>query len=145
MKYQLLAATLLAVSLGAASAAVAGGDPIGTWRMDSGKVTIEVTQCGENFCGTIVGLDKPLNKRGKPKRDRENPDKALRKRPVIGLTIINDMRPAGDNRWKGTIYNADDGKTYDSNMKLKNEDVMIVEGCVLVFCKDMTFERVVTQ
>jgi uncharacterized protein (DUF2147 family) len=145
MKRTFLAAALTGMTFLGAQASQAEDGPIGTWRMDSGKVTIEVTQCGSNFCGTIVGLDKPLNKRGKPKRDRENPDKALRKRPIIGLTIISDMRPAGENRWKGTIYNADDGKTYDSKMHLKNANVMIVEGCVLVFCKDMTFERVVTQ
>lgn len=144
MKYQLFAVSLLAATMGSA-AAVAASEPTGIWRMDSGKVTIEVAACGNSYCGKIVGLDKPLNKRGKPKRDKENPDKALRKRPVIGLTIISDMKRTGDDSWKGTIYNADDGKTYDSKMKLESENVMIVKGCVLVFCKDMKFERVVSQ
>lgn len=144
MKQLLTAAVLAGVTMISASAWALASDPSGVWRMDSGKVTIEVAPCGESYCGKIVGLDKPLNKRGKPKRDRENPDKALRKRPIIGLTIINNMRPNGANGWTGTIYNADDGKTYDSNMKLQNADVMIVEGCVLVFCKDMKFKRVTT-
>lgn len=144
MKRLLTAAGIAAMTMISASAWAVAGDPTGVWRMDSGKVTIEVLPCGESYCGKIVGLNKPLNKRGKPKRDRENPDESLRKRKIIGLTIINDMRPNGGKGWSGTIYNADDGKTYDSNMKLQGADVMIVEGCVLVFCKDMKFERVKT-
>lgn len=144
MKRLLTAAGLAGMTMISTSAWAAAGDPAGVWRMDSGKVTIEVAPCGNNYCGKIVGLAKPLNKRGKPKRDRENPDKALRKRTIIGLTIMSDMRPTGENSWEGTIYNADDGKTYDSKMNLRSADVMIVKGCVLVFCKDMTFERVKT-
>jgi uncharacterized protein (DUF2147 family) len=145
MKRIFLMAILAGLAVEGAKASQAGGSPEGLWRMDSGKVTIEVSPCGPNYCGKIVDLAKPLNRNGKPKRDRENPDRSLRKRPIIGLTIISDMRPVGENRWKGTIYNADDGQTYDSKMKLQSEDVMIVEGCVLMFCKDMTFERVIEQ
>ena len=65
---------------------------------------------------------------------------ALRKRPVIGLTILKDMKPDGKNKWEGTIYNADDGYTYSSVMKLSG-DKMKVKGCVAFICKAMYFKR----
>ena len=61
---------------------------------------------------------------------------------MIGLQILSGMRPAGENKWQGTIYNADDGKTYSSYMKLKSGSTMQVKGCIIGFlCKTMTFLR----
>lgn len=123
-----------------ARAAPADAVPHGIWILDSGKVTVQVDDCGSNLCGKIVALSKPLDKNGKPKLDKKNPDPALRKRPVIGLTILKDMKPEGGNKWEGTIYNADDGYTYSSVMKLSG-DKMKVKGCVAFICKAMYFKR----
>jgi uncharacterized protein (DUF2147 family) len=112
----------------------------GVWMLDSGKVTVRITPCGDSLCGAIVGLAKPLNKRGQPKVDKKNPNEALRNRPLIGLTILANMKPAGENRWKGTIYNADDGRTYSSYMNLSGSN-MKVKGCVGPLCKTMVFVR----
>jgi uncharacterized protein (DUF2147 family) len=117
------------------------GDPTGLWLMSNGKVTVKVAQCGGSLCGKIVALKKPLDKHGRPKIDKENPDQALRSRPVIGISLLDDMKPAGDGRWKGAIYNPDDGRTYDARMSV-NGDVMKVKGCLAVFCKTREFIRV---
>lgn len=139
-----VAVVMLVTLLGATGAAArAETEVTGTWVMDNGKVTVRVSSCGASLCGTIVGLKKPLDKNGNAKLDRENPNPALRSRPVIGLTILSNMRPAGSNRWKGKIYNPDDGKTYTSRMKLQGDNVMKVEGCVAgVLCKAMKFVRI---
>lgn len=120
--------------------ALADGGATGVWIMENGKVTVRIAPCGPNLCGTIIGLAKPLNKQGLPKVDKENPNASLRGRPVIGLTILSNMAPKSDNKWAGTIYNADDGRTYSSYMKLVG-DKMKVKGCVGPFCKSMTFNR----
>lgn len=116
-------------------------DPSGTWRMDNGKVTIRVSECGGELCGRIVALKKPLDKNGRPKRDKDNPNPALRNRPVVGLSLLSDMRQVGENRWEGHIYNPDDGRTYNAKVKLRG-GTMQVKGCVLVFCKSQKFVRV---
>lgn len=131
-------AAVLTVSL--TGHALADGGATGIWIMENGKVTVRIAPCGPNLCGTIIGLAKPLNKQGLPKVDKENPNASLRGRPVIGLTILSNMAPKSDNKWAGTIYNADDGRTYSSYMKLVG-DKMKVKGCVGPFCKSMTFNR----
>jgi uncharacterized protein (DUF2147 family) len=120
--------------------AVAEDGASGVWRLDSGKVTVRIMPCGASLCGAIVGLAKPLNKQGQPKVDRKNPSKSLRNRPLIGLTILANMKPAGENKWQGTIYNADDGRTYSSYMNLSGNN-MKVKGCVGPICKTMVFVR----
>lgn len=131
-------AGLFAVGLSGLAMADEGAN--GVWKLDSGKVTVRIAPCGTNLCGAIVGLAKPLNKEGLPKVDKKNPDESLRSRPLIGLTILANMKPSGDNKWKGTIYNADDGRTYSSYMKLSGSN-MKVKGCVGPFCKTMMFVR----
>ncbi|MDO8354509.1 MAG: DUF2147 domain-containing protein, partial [Aestuariivirga sp.] len=103
-------------------------------------VTVRIAPCGPSLCGAIVGLAKPLDKKGRPKVDKKNPNTSLRTRPLMGLTILANMKSAGENTWRGTIYNADDGKTYSSYMKLSGSN-MKVKGCFGPFCKTMLFVR----
>lgn len=139
MKRAALASILLCAASGGSALAA---NPEGVWSMTNGKVTVSVDDCGGNLCATIVGLKEPISKiDGKPKVDRENPDPAKRQRPLIGLSILIGMKPAGDNLWKGAIYNPDDGRTYSATVS-QNGDQMKVKGCVAgVFCKTNTFVR----
>jgi len=51
------------------------------------------------------------------------------------------MKPAGENLWKGAIYNPDDGQTYSATVSYQGKS-MKVKGCVAgVFCKTNTFRR----
>jgi uncharacterized protein (DUF2147 family) len=142
MKFAWAAIAVAAAVTSMPAMATAEGQATGIWIIDNGKVTVSVSPCGDGLCGTVVALKKPRDDKGRPRLDKENPDESLRSRPVIGLTILSNMRPNGTNKWKGTIYNPDDGYTYRSRMKLQNANTMKVEGCVVVFCKTMKFKRV---
>jgi uncharacterized protein (DUF2147 family) len=134
-------ATVLVMSVPLGQALAKAGEPFGTWSM--GKVTIKVTDCGGGLCGTIVGLKEPISKiDGKPKVDRENPDVSKRKRPLIGLAVLIGMKPVGEGKWQGAIYNPDDGNTYSASIKLDG-DKMKVKGCVVgILCKTNNFVRI---
>jgi len=140
---RMAAAAVLALGLAAAGPAQASEDATGVWRMANGKVTVRVSSCGAELCGRVVGLKKPRDNKGHPRLDKENPNPALRGRPVIGLTILSDMKARGAGKWAGTIYNPDDGNTYSSSMQLLGPATMKVNGCVAgVLCKSMKFTRV---
>jgi len=127
----------------ASGPAFAGDEATGIWRMANGKVTVRVAHCGARLCGTVVALKKPRDDKGRPRLDKENPNPALRSRPVIGLTILSNMKVQGEGYWIGTIYNPDDGNTYSSQMELQGPGTMKVNGCVAgIFCKSMKFRRI---
>ena len=140
IKAGMTAGAMLVLALAGQAMADSGAN--GVWLMENGKVTVRISSCSGNLCGTIVGLKKPLDKEGRPKRDKDNPNPALRNRPVIGLTILNGLSPRGDDRWSGTIYNPDDGNTYDSDVMLVNDRTLKVKGCVAFVCKTRKFTRI---
>ena len=109
---------------------------------EDGGTKVRITNCGESLCGSVVWLKEPTDKAtGKPKTDKYNPDAAKQSRPMLGLQVIQGMRPNGADKWSGQIYNADDGKTYRSNLMLQSQTKARVEGCVLIFCIGESWTR----
>jgi len=85
--------------------------------------------CAGALWGVIAGT---IGGASNTDTDKNNPDPALRNRPIMGLPILIDMRPS-QGRWTGRVYNAENGKTYDANIGLVSGNVLHIEGCVLGF------------
>jgi uncharacterized protein (DUF2147 family) len=119
-----------------------GGEVSGIWLTQAGDAKVRVSKCSGGICGVVVWLREPINPAtGKPQVDDKNPNPALANRPIIGLALFGGMRPSGPNRWSGQIYNADDGRSYASNISVSGPDSLTVEGCVGVFCGGETWTR----
>jgi uncharacterized protein (DUF2147 family) len=123
--------------------AALAANPEGTWLSQDGGTKVQVTDCGGKLCGTVVWLNKPTDPAtGKPKTDKRNPDPGKRARPLLGLQVVNGLRPSGANRWSGLIYNADDGRTYSAHFDVDSATRATVQGCVLmVLCKGQHWTR----
>ncbi|KMO31585.1 hypothetical protein VQ02_25830 [Methylobacterium variabile] len=141
-----LAATLL--SVGAAAAAPAkdptGKDPSGTWLTEDGRAKIKIEKCGPGAaqaCGTVVWLKSPLNDQGQPRTDIKNPDPKKRSRPMIGLQLMEGLKPE-DGAYKGQIYNADEGKSYDVSVTRESASELAISGCLLkILCGSQTWTK----
>lgn len=136
-----LAASLL--SAGAAAAAPAG-DPSGTWLTEDGRAKIKIEKCGPgaaHACGKVVWLKTPLNDQGQPRTDIKNPDPKKRTRPVIGLTLMDSLKPE-DGAYKGQIYNAEEGKLYDVSINRASASELAISGCMLkILCGSQTWTK----
>lgn len=134
----------LALSLTAGSAGMASAnDPLGQWTTENGKGRVRITNCGAALCGTLAWLSEPNDAEGKPKKDIHNVDESKRSRPMLGVPILLSMTKDGDKRWKGNIYNAEDGKTYTAYLTPESDSALKVEGCVLggLICKTQNWTR----
>jgi uncharacterized protein (DUF2147 family) len=61
---------------------------------------------------------------------------------MIGLPLFSGMRPSAAGQWSGKIYNADDGKSYDSHIALASPNLLRVEGAASVpLCGGETWAR----
>jgi hypothetical protein len=102
-----------------------------------GTANVEIVPCGDALCGVLTKTDMPDQK------DTNNSDPSKRDRPVLGITVLQNMKPQGD-KWVGSVYNARNGMTYDAKISLHGEDILRVEGCLPggVFCGGQNWSRV---
>ncbi|HKB45670.1 MAG TPA: DUF2147 domain-containing protein [Chitinophagaceae bacterium] len=108
-------------------------DIIGVW-LTPGKepAKIQIYKSGEKYYGKIVWLKYPYES-GKPKLDRNNPDKAIRIHPIVGLIILKEFRLDGNDEWEdGKIYDPESGKTYSCYLSLKDKNTLKVRGYVAI-------------
>jgi uncharacterized protein (DUF2147 family) len=120
----------------AASPAYAAQPINGRWLTVEGKAIVEIASCGRSVCGRITKIVKPTP--GRPHTDIENPDPKLRGKPLEGLAILSDFSDAG-SQWKGTIYDPESGKSYNSKVSRNSDGTLKVQGCIAFFCKTQTW------
>ncbi len=115
-------------------------DIIGKWKTDDGTAIVEVYKNGESYNAKIVWLEEPTEKDGSPAKDGNNPDPKLRKRPLMGLNLLSDLKLKGNRYEGGTIYDPANGKTYKCSMFLQ-DGVLKVRGYVGPFYRTMDWIR----
>jgi len=121
-------------------------DPIGTWYTAGNRAQVRIAHCGRGtLCGGIVWLKDPKDpKTGKPWTDINNSDSTKRTRPLIGVLIVLDLALSNaPNKWRGQVYNADDGRTYSGYLTMFDPDALELKGCVLggIICRSETWTR----
>lgn len=104
---------------------------IGIWTTGNGKARVEIKKYNQTYYGQIVWLKEPNDAGGNPKTDKNNPDKAKQKQPILGLRLLLGFVYKGDNEWKdGTIYDPESGSTYSCNMELTDANTLKIRGYV---------------
>lgn len=137
MRYIPIAAALALAAVGGPALAA---DPVeGDWLTQAGSAKVKVAPCAgkpDRMCGVVSWL------RNTAAKDTNNPDPALRSRPILGMALIRDFKPAGPGQWTGgKIYDPESGKTYDSKIRINPNGTLKVEGCVLVVCQAQTWKK----
>jgi uncharacterized protein (DUF2147 family) len=130
-------AAALAMLCASQAAFAAAEDAIGTWKdADTGGIT-QVYPCEGGICIKVVTPSKAREK------DDNNPDPALKGRSMAGAVIMTGAVKDGADRWKGKVYNSEDGKTYTGYIEVKSKDEVKLEGCVLggIICKSHLWRR----
>ena len=119
-------ACLTLILLAATNAFGSGeNDILGAWNTDKDESKVEIYRCGAKICGKIIWLQRPVytddteGAPGTPVVDRYNPDPALRRRPLIGLQVLDGFSQAGEQTWgNGTCYDPKSGNTYRGKFHL---------------------------
>ncbi len=106
--------------------AVEADDVRGTyWNADkTAHIRIYRAKNGKYY-GKIEHLVEPNDASGNPKKDPNNPDKSLRDRDRLGMVIMKSFEwNESEQKWEdGTIYDPNNGKTYDGYMRFEGDDL----------------------
>lgn len=93
---------------GAAALAATAAEPFGTWKTQDGSAVVQIAPDGAGrLQGWIIRGPAP------EERDAQNPNPALRTKPILGLGILRDFVQESPLTWKnGHIYDPESGKEY---------------------------------
>ncbi len=117
---------------------------LGNWMAESEKIAIELYRCEEYLCGKIIWVIKPYRNNGEFKRDKHNPDPALRQRGYCGIEVVRGLRGKNDQVWRGgKFYDPKKGNTYDLDIALRNDGQLELRGYIgfRLFGKSEVWDR----
>ena len=136
----------------AASASFSGKGPdavAGIWQTGSGKARVQIFRGNDGlYHGKIVWLKNPNYEDGKPKIDKNNPDPARKKQPLMGLQNLRNFRYEGENVWvDGQIYDPEKGNDYSCKMTLISDNTLEVRGFIGIslFGRTDTWKRIIDK
>lgn len=135
---RILTVPFLLFASAAAAPAMAATPVTGTWLTVEKDSMVEIAPCGDKICGKIIRILAPTPKG--PPRDENNPNPALRNRPIQGLTILSNFVSNG-KQWQGSIYDPRRGKVFKSFLALNPNGTLMVKGCVAFLCQSQTWTR----
>lgn len=108
-----------------------GDEIIGIWETpgdDNGR--IEIFKSGNKYFGKIIWL-KRKSENGEILTDKDNPDKSLQNRPIIGTEILKGFIFNNKDLWEdGEIYDPKSGNTYSCQISLQDKNTMKVRGYI---------------
>ncbi|MDB5589716.1 DUF2147 domain-containing protein [Enterovirga sp.] len=132
----LTASILAAAAFVGPTALAAPESPAGVWMTEEKNSKVRIAPCGKAMCATIIWAKKVGT-------DENNPDPALRNRNIIGTDLSRDMKPDSKGGWSGSIYNPENGKTYQASMQRVTDKELEVSGCILggLLCGSETWTR----
>ncbi len=110
-----------------ATAATSNQAPVGRWITANGQAVVQISPCGQDLCGQIVGIalahpgdPMPTNWQGQPQ---------------CGETIINtapSTDASGKTVWKGSVLDPRNGDVYQANIKLDAANHLELHGYLVV-------------
>jgi uncharacterized protein (DUF2147 family) len=122
----LVGLALGAMTLAGAARAADAMDPRGLWLRPEGGVQFSFYDCGADLlCAKVVAADNAEDRAG------------------VGTVILRGAKKVAANEWRGTLYNSEDGKTYDGRITVKAKGAELsVQGCLMGFlCGGETWKR----
>jgi len=114
---------------------------VGTWHSPTKNAIIAIDKCGASLCGHLVTSDGIKANPGL--KDVNNKDPKLQGRPLKGSPMLSGFVRDGNDWVSGSVYNADDGRTYGGKITILDANSIKLRGCVFVpICKSETWTRV---
>ncbi|MEQ8434371.1 MAG: DUF2147 domain-containing protein [Oceanicaulis sp.] len=136
---------VLSLSLAAAQAGAPMDQVTSLWATGDNGGRVEVEPCDRDetlLCGALV--DAQVLRSEPEARDANNPDPALRNRPLRGVRVLDGFERGDDGAWTpGLLYDPEEGREISrGHVKLVAEDRLEVRGCVAFICRTQIWERV---
>jgi len=123
-----------------ANIALAQPSPLGRWWTQDHDGVIEISSCGQDLCGRIVGQPNIRNPDGRLPRD-------VHGTAECGLTILRDAAESEAGHFRGLITNPDDGSEWHCEFWVGDDGALRLRGYIMLplFGKTQSWPRFTGQ
>ncbi len=121
--------TFIAAIVALAAPAFASAQGLeGRWANAKRSVIVEVTRCGEAFCGNVAWASA------------HNKEKGV----APGTRVLSDLRNQGGGIYKGRAFEPKRDISGSATVRQVGSDTMVVKGCAIIglICKEQRWTRV---
>jgi uncharacterized protein (DUF2147 family) len=135
---------LLLVILSSFKASDEGYHLAGVWESEEKNLQIEMFEHGGQFSGRMIYFKCSSDDVMRASKDIENPNKNLRTRNLLGLTLVTRLDYQGQGVWDdGKIYDPNSGYTFEARIHLTGPNTAVVRGYWKYkwFGRSMVFNR----
>ncbi|ADB39723.1 DUF2147 domain-containing protein [Spirosoma linguale] len=119
----------------------AANDIVGKWAGENNKARFEIVKTGDTYSAKIISLAEPNDDAGKPKTDKNNPDKNLRNRPVVGLAFLTGLTFSGKKWENGKVYSLERGETLPCSIELADKNTLKMKASKGIISRTQTWKR----
>jgi uncharacterized protein (DUF2147 family) len=128
MKPILKRMALVLLTIAAPVSASAQATLEGRWANPKHSVIVNVSRCGEAYCGTVSWASARNRERG----------------TTPGTRVLSDLRPTGDGAYRGSAFEPKRDIHGSATVRQVGPNVMVVKGCAVMglFCKEQRWTRV---
>jgi len=100
----------------------------GRWANPHRSVIVNVTRCGDAYCGTVGWANAKNREKG----------------VAAGARVLSDLKPLGGGVYKGRAYEPKRGISGSATVRQVGPNAMVVKGCAVMglFCKEQRWTRV---
>lgn len=125
-------------------ASAAQDGPTGRWKTiddETGQARsiVEITRAADgSLSGRVVEI---LQSDRGPDATCDRCSGERKGQPILGMTILWDLKPRGDAWEGGTILDPANGRTYRSKAQLIDATRLGVSGCVAFICREQVWQR----
>ena len=100
----------------------------GHWANPHHTVIVNVSHCGDAYCGTVSWSNARNHEKG----------------TVPGIRVLSDLRPDGDGTYRGSAFEPKRQMRGSAIVRQLGPDVMMVKGCALLglVCTEQRWTRV---
>lgn len=106
---------------------------LGIYLTDEKDAKVEIFKQGNKYFGKTIWLKSKSNVDSKTLLDKNNPNKALRNRPLLGLVFITDLVYKKGEWVDGKLYAPKEGLTVNGKFRfLPNGDLELKASYLLI-------------
>lgn len=113
--------SLIIIAISSTVLAQHPNDITGLWLVQSEDAYIRIYEIENKFFGKIAWLEEPYGKDGETKTDADGT-------PLLEMEIMQNFK-FDDGEWvDGTVYDAENGKTYYGSIEMENSNTLNLRG-----------------